>query len=141
MADVTFTPANVLENSGAVVRHGNYSGGAVPAGRIVYKNSSGLFVTARADTLVNSGSRTQLYIALNTADAANQPLSLLESGDITGNGLTAGKMYFLSNNAGGLLMPAADMVLAVGAYLVPVGVAVSTTVLRVLFNNSGIVIV
>lgn len=141
MADVTLTPAAVLAVSGAIVHGGKFSGAAIPAGRIVRKNTSGLYVLAQADTLANSGTRAQLYLTLNTADAASQPIDLFEEGDLTCDGLTAGKSYWLSTQAGGLLMPTADMVLDVGSIAVFVGVAVSTTVLRVRFANSGVAIV
>lgn len=141
MADVTLTPAAVFAVDGAVVHGSKTSGGAVPAGRIVRRNTSGLFVLAQADTLANSGTRAQLYIALNTSGASGQPIDLLEEGDLTCDGLTQGKAYWLSTQAGGLLMPTADMVLDVGSFAVYVGFAVSTTVLRVKFANSGVAIV
>lgn len=141
MADVTFTASAVDISNMTVLVPDQVSGGAFNAGRIVKKDADGRWTLAQANNLTNTANRTQLAIAGFTASGANQRGTLALEGDLTGDGLTAGKMYFLSNNAGGLIMPAADLVLAVGAIIVSVGPAVSTTVLRVRFHNTGIAVV
>lgn len=137
MANVTPTPSTVLANDGAIVHYGKVSGEAIPAGRVVFRDTDGRYDMAKSSSLAASGTRAQLYYSLNTTAAANQPLALLEEGDLTMDGLTAGQLYILSDDDDGLIMPFTDI--AATNIVVVVGVAVSATVLRVKFCNSGIV--
>lgn len=134
MADVTITPSTVEAGAGAV-KLAVKSGEAFNAGQVVRKNAANKWVKAQADNLANSGTRTQLGIALFTAAGDNQEGSVLLEGDLTCDGLTQGVTYVLSATAG-LIAPVADLVSTNIACVV--GVAVNATTLRVKFNNSGV---
>jgi len=79
--------------------------------------------------------RTPGGIALNGA-SNGQPLAVLTQGPITiGAALTAGVAYYLSDTPGGIC-PVAD--LGAGEYPTVIGIASSTTVLKVSINSAGV---
>lgn len=76
-------------------------------------------------------------ITLNGGDAG-QPLNFANSGQVTVNAvLTAGTFYYLSATAG-KICPLAD--LATGCRVIQLGFAISTTVLQLSIQDTGIVL-
>lgn len=134
MADITITAANVV-SAGAIVENGN-AGVSITAGQVVYRDATTKKYVL-ADNNGTAAARIPRGIALNSA-AANQPVSVAVSGPVTiGATLTAGTSYWLSDTAGGIC-PFADV--GSGENAVLLGVATSTTVLRIAILNSGVTI-
>ena len=134
MADLTITAANVVAGTGAVKETG-IAGATITAGQVVYRDpSDSKFKLADADNAAVAV-RSPIGIALAGA-AASQPLTIVTSGPVTiGATMTAGLVYYLSPNPGGIA-PVADVL--AGDDVVVVGVATSTTVLRVGIVISGV---
>lgn len=134
MADLTITPANVLSGSGARVIQGT-AGAAVAAGQTVYRDPADQrFKLADCDN-ANASVRAVEGIALNGA-ANGQPLAVQYDGEIAlGTVLTAGVTYYLSPNPGGIA-PIGD--LSSGDYPTVLGVAESTSVLRMGIVTAGV---
>jgi hypothetical protein len=134
MVDLVVTAANVVISSNAVKESGT-AGVAITAGQVVYKAAAtGKYGLADADS-ATAEVRQPVGIALNNA-AANQPLTIQKSGDITiGATLTAGTDYYLSGTPGAIA-PRAD--LAAGDAVVLLGLAKSTTVLGLDIQLSGV---
>ncbi|WP_306049201.1 hypothetical protein [Oceaniradius stylonematis] len=133
MADLTITAANVVRGSGAKVLD-RTAGVAITAGQTVYEAADGGMQLADCDS-ATAAARVPEGIALNDA-AANQPVQVLKSGDITiGATLTPGTAYYQSANAGGIA-PVAD--LATGDYPCIVGIAKSASLLSVKIHASGV---
>jgi hypothetical protein len=133
MADITITATSVLKGSGSTVKHGT-AGATVTAGQVVYLDTSdGEYKLADCDS-GTAAVRSPAGIALH-ASADGQPLAILSAGPITiGATLTAGVAYYLSATPGGIA-PVAD--LGAGDYPTIIGIATSTTVLNVDFQESG----
>lgn len=130
MADISVTAASVVKVAGANVEVG-VAGATITAGQVLYLDSNNLLQLADADA---SGKTTVAGIALHGA-SANQPLAYLTGGDLTFNAvLTSGTIYTLSDTAGGI-RPAVDD--NSGDTISVLGVATSTTNLRVKIHNSG----
>lgn len=133
MADITVTPANVAQSTGAVIENG-VAGAAIDAGQVVYKSATtGLFGLAQCDDAAND----DVYgIALNKAQASGQPLAVQRSGDITIGGTVAiGTLYCLSATAGGI-SPSSEIVAT--NYVTLIGIGVSATVLRMNLLTTGV---
>jgi hypothetical protein len=133
-ADLSITAASVVADSNATTESG-YLGATITAGQVVYKDTA----DNRWKLADNNGAsaliRTPTGIALN-GGGSGQPVRVLRSGDITiGATMTAGVAYYLSGTAGGIA-PVAD--LGSGMYPSVIGIATSTTVLRVSFISSGV---
>lgn len=133
MADLSITTTAVLAAADAVTENGT-AGATITAGQVLYKDSSdGLWKLADNNS-ATAAVRTPQGIALNGA-ASGQPVRVLKSGNLTLNAvLTAGVAYYLSDTAGGIC-PVAD--LATGEYPSVIGIATSTTVLKVNITTSG----
>jgi hypothetical protein len=133
MADLSITAANVVAGSDARITYGT-AGVAVTAGQAVYKDAAdGKFKLADCDS-ATVAARSPVGLALHAA-AANQPLAIINSGQVTiGATLTGGEVYYLSPNAGGIA-PRADVLS--GDNTVIIGIAKSTTVLDVSIKESG----
>ena len=133
MADITITAANVLAQAGAQLQSG-FALGAVTAGQVVYRDAA----TQQFGLADNNGAtatRVPVGIALNGA-AAGQPLTILTFGSIAiGGTMTAGVAYYLGDTPGGIC-PVAD--LAIGETATLIGIATSTSILRVDINPSGV---
>jgi hypothetical protein len=133
MADITITAANVLAQAGAQLVSGNALA-AVTAGQVVYRDAT----TQQFGLADNNGAtatRVPVGIALNGA-AAGQPLTILTFGSIAiGGTMTAGVAYYLSDTPGGIC-PVADI--ATGETATLIGIATSTSILRVDINPSGV---
>lgn len=130
MSDLSITAANVLAGTGADITRGT-AGATITAGQAVYLDeaTTGQWLLADSDsaTVAARGS-ARFGIALNGA-ADGQPLAVQTGGDITiGATLVAGVAYYLSD-APGAICPFAD--LATGDFVTLVGIATSTTVLKI----------
>jgi hypothetical protein len=134
MADLSPTAANVIAGSDAITEAGTLGATVVP-GDAIYKDSAdGLWKLADADG-ASALIRTPTGIALN-GGASGQPVKVLKSGSLTlGAILTAGVAYYLSNTAG-KLCPVADI--GTGEYACFMGIATSTSVLKVNITPSGV---
>ncbi len=136
MADLTITAANVVAASDAVTATGT-AGVAVTAGKVVYLDANDSRLKLADADSGTPAVRSPWGIALNDA-AIGQPLTVLRSGSITiGATLTGGLAYYLSKVAGGIC-PVADI--ASGGYATIIGIATSTTVLKVNFQESGVAV-
>lgn len=139
MTDLTITAASVLAGTGAKVTTGT-AGATITAGQAVYLDSAStgkwLLADSDAASAIARGS-ARFGIALHGA-SNGQPLDVQTDGDITiGATMTAGTAYYLSDEPG-MLCPFAD--LATGDYVMLVGIATSTTVLRIDTLYSGVVL-
>jgi hypothetical protein len=133
MVDLTITAANVVPGADAV-RESGTAGEAITAGRLVYFD-----VTTLTYRLAKSNGAAALRvpngIALNTA-SAGQPVVVQNAGDVTlGAVMTAGVAYLLSDTSGGIC-PDADV--GTGEFMCLVGVAKSTSVLKIGIIPSGV---
>ncbi|MBR1193235.1 hypothetical protein [Bradyrhizobium sp. AUGA SZCCT0160] len=133
MVDITITAANVLPGAGAVTEQGT-AGETITAGQALYKDSTGNWMKADADSAV-AAARDAKAIALCGA-SANQPITVQRSGEITLGGMTAGVTYYLSGATAGGIAPIADV--GTGEYFDVIGIAKSTTVMKLLFGYSGV---
>lgn len=134
MADLSITAANVI--AGANNRQQTVvAGETITAGQPVYRDAStGKYLKADANA-ASAAAREATGIALNGA-SNGQPLTIQTSGQITiGGTMTAGIAYYLSDTAGGIC-PVADI--GSGEYVDLIGIAVSTTVLDLIFKYTGV---
>lgn len=134
MADLTVTAASCVPGSDARTQQG-IAGETITAGMAVYKAAAtGKWMKADAD---GSGeAHTALGIAL-TGSSLNQPIVVQTGGDLTlGATLTANTPYFLSGATAGGICPIADV--GTGEYLQEIGIAISTTVLRLTLTSTGV---
>lgn len=136
MADLTITAASVAA-SGATVIADCTAGATITAGQVVYLESSSNTVKLADSDSATPEVRSPYGIALN-GGAAGQPIKVLREGLITiGATLTAGLAYYLSKTAGGICL-VADI--ASGGYATVLGIATSTTVLKVQILESGVAV-
>lgn len=136
MSDLSITAASVVAGSNSNTVTGTL-GATVTAGQVVYKDDSDGYWKLADNNSATAAVRVPQGIALN-GGASGQPVRVLVSGDITiGATMTAGTEYWLSDTAGGIC-PRAD--LASGEYPSLIGVATSTTVLKVNFISSGVAV-
>lgn len=130
MSDISITAASVLAGTNAEIVRGT-AGATITAGQAVYLDtaSTGEWLLADSDsaTVIARGS-AKFGIALNGA-SDGQPLAIQTGGDITiGASVTAGTAYYLSDTPGGIC-PIADLV--TGDYITLIGIATSTTVIKI----------
>jgi small ligand-binding sensory domain FIST len=133
MADISQTAANVAKGAGAQTQIG-IAGATIVAGDQVYLDpATGTLKLATAASLNGS---TVVGVAL-CGGAAGQPIVYQTQGVINlGGTLVVGGVYVVSpNNAGGVA-PYAD--LSTGNYVSILGLAISTSLLQMGINNSGI---
>lgn len=132
MADLVITAANVQPTGSTAERKG-VAAVAITAGQSVYIDANG-----EVDLCQNDLTATEAAcrgIALADA-AANQPIVYAVSGEVNlGSVLTAGAVYIVGA-AGGGIAPEADAI--TGEYVTIVGVAVSTTNLKIGIVQSGV---
>lgn len=134
MADLTITAANVAKGSNASIVQGT-AGAAITAGQTVYLDAA--TSTYKLFDANGSGTTTLAGIALHAA-ASGQPVQVQTGGDITiGATVTQGLVYVGSATPGGVA-PSAD--LASGWTSNVIGVAVSTTVIRMQILASGVAV-
>lgn len=138
MVDISITAASVISAAASKRARGN-AGATIVAGDVVYLDAetTGEYLLADSDAVAAAarGSTGKLAFALNGA-GDGQPLEVHQEGLLTvGSVLTAGVTYYLSDTPG-KICPLADV--TGGDYYVIVGVAVSTTQLKVDFQYSGV---
>jgi hypothetical protein len=135
MADYSVTKANVQNSSAGQVISGD-SAEAVDAGDAVYKTSAGKYGKA------NAAGATPLYkvigIALDTADGADQPISICTDDPDFVPGFTAdaGQIVIVSGVAAGNLCPAGD--LANDQFCSVVGVMLENNHMRLRITRSDV---
>jgi len=105
--DLTITASGVVYVSGP--KDGDQQAGeAFAAGAMVYLSATGTWLKAQDDGTAVEAGQNGIGMALSTADAANARVSIARPGAIVTIGTgTAGVIYTLSDNAGGLA-PSAD---------------------------------
>lgn len=135
MADLSVTAANVVKGSNAVTENG-HAGETITAGQVVYRDAATQkYLKCDADAPA-AAARKPRGIALNGA-SDGQPLQIQKVGDIViGATLTGGTTYYLSGATAGGIAPLADV--GSGEYYVIIGIAKSTSVLALSFNDSGV---
>ncbi len=135
MADLTVTAANVLAGANAVKKQVK-AAAAITAGQVLYRAADGRYGVVDSDS-ATAEARIPVGIALNSA-GANQPVLIQTAGDITiGATLVVGTIYVASDTPGGI-HPALD--LETGDYVTIIGVAISTSVLRLAITHSGVAV-
>ena len=133
MADIL--PGIVTPTADTDIRHVT-AGALVQDGFVLRRDSDGRYVGAQAD---NAATATIVGISLVTSRGA-QPVDYAASGNIDFDlaVLTVGTVYVLSATGVGGIAPWADLV---STNLVTVlGVAITTTRMRLKINNSGAII-
>lgn len=134
MTDIVITAANVIAGSNASVVQGTL-GATVTAGQVLYKDDTDSHWKLADSNSATVAARTPQGIALN-GGSAGQPVRVHLSGDVTiGAALTAGVAYYLSDTPGGIC-PVADV--GTGEYSSIIGIAASTSVLKVNITSSGV---
>lgn len=135
MTDLVITPANVKAGSN-VSREDGIAGATILAGQVVYLNATtGKYGLADNNAPTPPEIKTPRGIALNGA-SLDQPIAVHKAGDITiGATLVAGTEYYLGDTPGGIC-PRADLIATETVTIL--GLAVSTTVLRVNIQMSGV---
>lgn len=135
MADVAFTAASVIKGANAIVDQG-IAGETITAGLVVYKKAADTRYWI-AHTETSAATAAAAGYALNGA-AAGQPIDVQTDGDMTCDNLTlvaaTGSVYILS--AAGETAPHADI--AANDWYTVMGVALSTTSLRIGVIVSGV---
>lgn len=137
MTDLAPTAANVKRISGPV-KYG-YAAVTIAPGQSIYKEAAtGLYKLTDADS-ATAEARNCDGIALNAATADHPVMFLFAKDSVIALGaiLTAGGSYIASDTAGGL-MPDADK--ETGDYITQIGVAISTSQLKLNIFNSGAVV-
>lgn len=128
MADLTITAGNVVGYGPKL--HKN-AGGTITAGLAVRKDSAGDLVAASDDSAANAEVEG---IALN-GGSDGQPIAYQKTGNINlGATLAVGKVYVLSTS--GAIAPVDDI--AGTEYVTILGVAISTSLLKMSINASGV---
>lgn len=134
MSDILVTAASVLAGASALVEHGAKAGATLTAGQVVYKDAADGRLKL-SDNDAAAALKTAYGITLNGA-SAGQPVSVAKRGPVTFNAvLTAGTVYAVSGTAGGIA-PLADV--TTGDDVIVLGVALSTTVLDLQINDTGV---
>jgi len=131
MADIVVTASAVIMVAGGVKREG-VAGGTITQGQPLYRNSANQMVPAQGDAAATDAVEG---VALSAA-SAGQPVDFQYEGDLTFNAvLLAGMPYVLSAAAAGGICPVAD--LTVGEFGTLIGIAKSTTVMRLALATSS----
>lgn len=135
MANLSITATAVVAGTDAVTEV-RPAGAALTAGQVVYLDTAtDTYKLADADGA--AALRSPRGICLNGA-AIGQPVTIIRAGTVTiGATLTGGIAYALSATAGAIC-PMGD--LTTGAYPAFLGIATSTTVLKVNITESGLLI-
>tara|TARA_R110002167_G_scaffold70512_5_gene199038 strand:- start:52 stop:462 length:411 start_codon:yes stop_codon:yes gene_type:complete len=134
MTDLSITAANVLSGAGSLTENG-VAGDTITQGKPVYLDTADSEYKLADSDSAAALARVPRGIALNSA-ADGQPLTIHRKGPLTiGATLTAGVAYYLSDEPGGIC-PVGD--LESGDYTCIIGIAISTTVLDVNIQASGV---
>lgn len=135
MADLSVTAANCVPAAGSLIGWGT-SGATITAGKAIYLESSSNTWKLADNNSATAEVRQATALAL-TGSSAGQPVAYVtKDASVTlGATMTAGTDYYLSDTPGGIC-PVAD--LASGEYPLTIGMATSTTVIKLSFNYSGV---
>ena len=135
MADLTITPANCVAVAGSQIGYGT-SGATITAGQAIYLEASSSTWKLADNNSATAEARAATALAL-TGSSSGQPIAYTTAGNSVtlGGTMTAGVAYYLSDTPGGIC-PVAD--LSSGEYPQVIGIATSTTVLRLSFTASGV---
>lgn len=134
MADLSITAANCVPVAGTLIEYGT-AGATITAGKAIYLDSSTNTWKLADSNGASEEIRWAKALAL-TGSSSGQPIAYMRAGDVTlGATMTAGIQYYLSDTAGGIC-PVAD--LGSGEYPCTVGIATSTSVMRLNFTYSGV---
>jgi hypothetical protein len=141
MATITITNTSVT-GVGTVAKTIGTAGEAIQAGQVLYfKPSDNKWYKADATTLEKSGTGLAQYLrmAMNDADAADQPIVLCEPGNSlnVGSVLTKGIWYLLSATAGKVCNHGD---LTSGQYSVSIGYALSASIFYFDPRPSGVTV-
>lgn len=135
MSALTITAANVAPSTGAVIDRTRNAGETITAGMPVYVDTT-TNKYMKADSNASAAAATVYGIALHGA-SNGQPLAVQTDGDITmGATLTVNTAYVAGATTAGDVNPIAD--LTTGWYGCLLGIAISTSVLRMAIRNTGV---
>jgi hypothetical protein len=137
MADVTITTTAIKKIAGNTITDRGVSGAAITVGDVLYRDSSDSNKLKRAIATTQAQALNVVGIALNSVAGADQPVEYAISGDLTMSGLTAGTVYVLSGGAAGGIAPTADLDTGTTWYATLLGVASSTTNLKLAIKASN----
>ena len=135
MANLTITAANVGIASSSRVRS-VLTGEAITHAQPVYLSTDGKYYKADANASVTAAAASA--ISVTSASAADQYIVIVEADDTLvnlGSTLTVGETYVVSATAGAIC-PIGD--LTTGAYPCILGVATTTTLLKLRIFASGV---
>ena len=132
MADITLTAAAVKPGTNAQTLEVTY-GATITQGKAVYLDT-GTNTWKVADCNTSSATAACGGIAL-TSGASGQPGVVITGGNMTGDGMTAYVIYILSTSGG--ICPSTDFS-AVTDYMTVLGVATTTTNLKLAINVTGV---
>lgn len=134
MADITIAQASVVPQPGAVIVRDGFIGASITAGNPMWFDEA-TQTFKNADAATNAAQAMLAGLALSTM-FAGQPASRLVQGDLAvGAVLTVGQTYVLSSNSG-RIAPITDV--ATGMWVSIIGIAISTSILRVGLLSSSI---
>lgn len=134
MADLTITAASCVPAAGTLIEWGT-AGATITAGKAIYLAASTNKWGLADNNSATAEVREATAIAL-TGASDGQPIAYMRSGSVTlGATMTAGVAYYLSDTPGGIC-PVADLL--TGEYPGIIGIATSTTVLKLGFLYSGV---
>jgi hypothetical protein len=135
MADITITPANVVNISGSVGV--GTAGEAFTQGAALYvKSADGRLWKAQCDT--TDAEAVCVGIAL-TAGVVAQPACFVGDGDVNIGGTTAKNVYYCVSAAAGGICPSTDLIST--QRISYIGYATNTTgTLHIIRNASGVVV-
>jgi len=110
MTALTMTASGIAWVSGPILK-GAKAGEAFDAGDCVYLSASNTYLKAQSDGTAIEAGQNGLFLALGTAEAAGQRVSLARPGAIVTvpTGVAPGEVYFPGATAGDLV-PLADRV-------------------------------
>lgn len=135
MADLSITAGNVLKQTNTSVSNG-LAGETITRGMAIYRESTTGYMKKANAAAANTA--TVAGIALNDA-GLDQPIAYATAGQLrVGVTLTLGERYFLSDAAAGGICPSADV--GSGSYVSYLGTAISTTILNLNIDNSGVAV-
>lgn len=136
MADVTVTAASVAPTA-TTSRNEGTAGATITAGQPLYKDSAASY-TLKPAISTSVAASACVGIALHGA-SSGQPIAYATRGDVTFNAaFTQGIVYAVSAAAAGGIAPISDI--TTGDYPCILGVATSTTNLKLGITTAGVVI-
>ena len=135
MADLSITAGSVVAADGAVSKQEYVAGATITAGQLVYVDTAASNVLKLAQADGTALEATIKGVALCGA-STGQPCVVAVSGDYTVGATVAVGTVYIASTAAGAICPVAD--LASSSYCSILGVATTTSVIRIAINNSGV---